>query len=126
MPERRRYPRAIQTGRVMISVLPHSDVGAGVALTFDCSTDDVSAGGLRIRSHHPLSVGTQLDIRVAFADPPQSFRLKGVVMWRMESESMGVELMDTDPATLQAWQRFVLDRLPRVGEPPREGQFGNA
>lgn len=126
MHERRRYPRAIQTGRVMVSVLPRSDVGAGVALTFDCSAADVSVGGLRIRSHHPLSVGTPLDIRVAFSDPPQSFRLKGVVMWRMEAESMGVELTDSDPAALQAWQQFVLEQLPRVGEPPREGPLGNA
>lgn len=126
MHDRRRYPRAIQTGHVMVSVLPKSDVAAAVALTFDCSTADVSATGLRIHSHHPLSVGTPLDIRVAFADPPQSFRLKGTVMWRMDAESMGVDLDETDADTLQAWQAFVTQQLPKVGEMPPGSHFGNA
>jgi len=79
------------------------------------ATDDIGAGGLRIRTLTPPAVGTEVEILLKTTPEATPLRLPAHVAWtRLDDEFCGMGLA-FDPATDESRQRLaaLIAALPR-------------
>jgi len=94
----------------------------GVAGTRICAgtTQDVSAGGLRLRVDKPFLLGTPLVLTLAWDDPPGAFELQGRVVWVRGTEAapseIGVRFVTGDPKRWNEWVACCEKSLPQTAD----------
>jgi hypothetical protein len=111
--ERRSAPRVAREERLFVRIVSsHPDVFLG-GKTIHCSTQDLSAGGLRLHLEADVPVGTVLQLWIKVADYPGTFLLNGVIRWIREHSPRvvfaGVELLDEQKDDARGWERMVAD-----------------
>ena len=109
--ERRSHPRYTARDRVCVTLLP--DAGnSSETETFYCTTEDLSANGLRFSSDVPFKSGQALSMLVVRGSAYWGFSLKGRVAWveKTPQESrllIGVEFTDVPRQARIAWQEAI-------------------
>ncbi|MEZ4704166.1 MAG: PilZ domain-containing protein [Bdellovibrionota bacterium] len=81
MKERRQHPRIPVTVKVTYVENGRNEV---------FFSEDLSEGGLFLKSDNPPFVGTVLDLQISIPNVDQLLEIKGDVMWRLEGRGCGV------------------------------------
>ena len=105
--ERRLAPRYECSQEVLIKVL-HSEQGGPVdGRIYACTTADVSATGVRLRSSVPIAINDQLDLRIR-ADEKQ-FVLSGRACWvaKEDDYTSGIRFEEGEGDDTQTWNAWV-------------------
>ena len=117
MQERRRSPRLKQKNRAYVTVLSSPDDKNLENKTYSCSTEDVSAGGIRLSLPAALPVGSNMEMRVVSKKPVKTFWHVGRVVWsgrgRDGNIDVGIEFTQTPESTLKLWQELIREKLAR-------------
>lgn len=88
--------------------------------TFFCTTEDLSAGGVKMYADRHVPRGSVVELRVAFSQPLRAFKHRGRVAWVKEVEgegryTMGVEFVDSDAGPMTQWRDVMRQRLGESG-----------
>lgn len=70
-------------------------------------TDDLSEGGLFLKSENPPFVGTVLQLEVSIPNIDKLISLKGEVAWRLEGKGCGVRFLKVTLAQKKMIKSFV-------------------
>ncbi|NCC52658.1 MAG: PilZ domain-containing protein [Spartobacteria bacterium] len=117
MDDRRTHQRLNEQNSVAVRILSAPEADALEGKTYFCTTEDLSAGGLRFNVSAPVPVGTVMEIRVAFSQPISAYRHIGKVVWVKEDTdqappyAVGVEFTDTAPNDVAAWEKLVDQKI---------------
>jgi len=122
MIERRKYFRYPAHHRVSVTLRADSSRAAADHTTLFCSTEDISANGLRFKSAIPLMVGGMLDLLLVMGWPYWGFELQGRVRWvagtrGSPSFAVGLEFVGVPQAARIALCEALEKSLP-VAAPP--------
>ena len=115
MRERRSGSRQAFKAKVTITVIPAESVDAP-SRPMVCKgwTQDVSLGGLHLRTRKALPVHAKADMDVHCERPAENMKLRGRVEWvRRESDTacdVGIFIEDTPRDDLIAWHRMLVRR----------------
>ncbi len=95
---------------VFIEILSTS-VDDDSGLVVKCSTQDVSANGLKVTSSYPVSVGAFLELLVEFSEGSAKYLLTGEVKWCHQTSAdptyqCGFELLQAEHSDIRHWQRL--------------------
>lgn len=110
--EKRRHKRARSNDRLFAQIVACADRPNLVGSTISCSTVDVSAGGMRIRSYEYIPKGSQLDLWVDINSRPGKFFLSSDVQWIAASNDshysyqMGVKLREGPATDIEEWRHI--------------------
>jgi len=117
--ERRAHPRYKAADRVCVTALPKGE-GVSESETFYCTTDDLSADGLRFSGRASFEKGQILDLLVVRGHAYWGFSLKGRVAWVKKGASdpalcsFGIEFTEVPEQTRLAWR----EAIERASETP--------
>jgi c-di-GMP-binding flagellar brake protein YcgR len=119
--ERRIHPRIRERNSVAVRVVSAPDTPSLVQKVFFCTTEDLSAGGMRFNVHTAVPVNSHLELRVAVKNPTGAYKHVGRVVWVKEMDgtqpyAVGVQFTDTPATTLAAWKEFVALKLAQHGK----------
>jgi c-di-GMP-binding flagellar brake protein YcgR len=120
MRENRKHTRVAEQDSVAVTVLASPGAEGLVNRTVFCTTEDLSAGGIRLRASVRIPSGSTVEMRVAVARPLKAFRQRGRVVWANEAASagqyvLGVEFLEAKPGDLDQWRGLVSQRLQTNG-----------
>ncbi len=73
-------------------------------------TDDLSEGGLFLKSANPPFKGTVLDLEISIPNVDKLIVLKGEVAWRLEGKGCGVKFMRITQAQKKLITGFIENR----------------
>ena len=117
MEDRRVHPRLKEQNSVVIRVLSAPQAEYLKNQKFFCTTDDISAGGLRFCVTHDVPVGALLEITIALLDPLGTFKHVGKVVWIKQVDdfkyALGLEFTDMSKNRRSAWRYIVEKKLAR-------------
>jgi hypothetical protein len=128
--DKRSYERLEQQFRVGVTVKPAKPVEGEESQTVFCSTDDVSAGGLKVTFRKPLAVGTVVDLFLVFVHAFRGFEFKGRVVWVRKGSGKkpvclaGIEFMDVPEPARIALRDAIEERLAELQPPARRATGG--
>ena len=74
-------------------------------------TDDLSEGGLFLKSPNPPFVGTVLQLEVSITNVDKLILLKGEVAWRLEGKGCGVRFLKVTQAQKKMIKSFVESKI---------------
>lgn len=116
MEEKRTHPRVAEQTSVNVTVMSAPGMPRLEGQAFLCTTDDLSAGGLRFNSPEPLPVGAVLGVQVSFAGIAEPFAHVGCVAWVKEcgdggAHAIGVDFIDTSERTMANWKEVLEKKL---------------
>lgn len=126
MENRRAQDRLPETNRVAVTILQADAAPELVNVTLFCPTEDVSADGLRLRTHRRLPVGSRLLLRIALLKPLRTFTHQGETAWfRPQAGESGVFLQGIrftvlQPGAESAWRDQVKRKLALLFPPEEE------
>lgn len=116
--ERREHIRLRQKGRVYVTVLSAPDHSELENETLSCSSEDVSASGVRLAVPSSFPVGSLMEMRVVTRDPIKVYWHIGRVVWCKKRQDgtyrAGVRFTKTPEDTLKAWEKALAAKLARV------------
>ena len=108
--ERRVARRTQQSYAVQLKIVFSSDNPRTLGQVLDGATVDVSASGLRLSMHQPLSVNSTIDIKVTLDRDFREYFLSAKVRWCKQmddgSYQAGAELQELSdtPTDYRAWK----------------------
>jgi hypothetical protein len=110
--EQRRQPRAKRAERIFVQVVDCTEAPDLVGRILRASTEDVSAGGLRLHLENPVPVGCALELWVKVDGSDGTFLLAGEVRWVVPVQeeggyAAGVALASGLPDDSARWRSFV-------------------
>jgi len=73
-------------------------------------TDDLSEGGLFLKSENPPFKGTVLDLEISIPNVDKLVVLKGEVAWRLEGKGCGVKFLRVTQAQKKMIKSFIENR----------------
>ena len=101
------------TGRIRVSVEIESADGSHGECVMHCSSSDISANGLRLKSPEPLTGGAILPLVIRLEG--ETFRLMGEVRWcfptngAAEGEYIaGFSLFESDQTSILEWKEAIV------------------
>ncbi len=114
--EKRRHPRIPREEILSIKLIAPPTEFAYPGEPLYCSTEDVSAEGMRIHVNHELEPGQAVDIWIVLLDQRGTFHLTGEVTWIQAASQdssagnwvAGVALLD-DSEHLHEWRELFLE-----------------
>jgi len=114
--ERRREPRLPREERIFVKILWAVGDDSLAGKTYYCSTQDVSARGLKIRTEHDIPTGCAVCCWIGALDSPGTVVLNGEVKWakRLAKEDaflVGVELRPEPEDEFRAWNEIVMEKM---------------
>lgn len=77
-------------------------------------TDDLSEGGLFLKSEKPPFVGTTLELEISIPNVEKLIMLKGEVVWRLEGKGCGVRFKRVTQAQRKMIKSFVDSNKPTI------------
>ncbi len=96
---------------IFIEILASSSPTSNDQVVLECTTEDVSSSGLKIKTDHPLLLCSILELNLSFTRSKKEFQLIGEVRWTRKIDDChyeaGFELLDADHADMQAWESFL-------------------
>jgi len=118
MKERRGSPRLEEQRSVKVTVLSMPKAPELENKIFECTTEDVSARGLRFYADTALPQGSAIELRLSAADSSGAFWHVGRVRWVKPMDdgiryAVGVHFTETPEATLEAWEEMLREKLTR-------------
>jgi len=123
---RRVHTRVEQKGYIRVVVEAAPDAPNLEGKVFQCTTRDLSAGGLLMVVHTPVPVGTMVRLHVVFTDPRAEFEHVARVAWsRLQSDdiiqdyAIGIEFTRTEGQQSHAWSEMLNARILGSGAAPR-------
>ena len=77
-----------------------------------CSSQDISAGGLKLVSRTPLSLGENVPVEIDLGAMWAVIEAEAEVKWCLEVDDMptyyiGMKLVDIQQSNLQVWKKFI-------------------
>jgi hypothetical protein len=122
MIERRRIYRNPVHHRVSVTLREDSSRAAADNTTLFCSTEDLSANGLRFKSAVPLTVDGVLDLLLVIGWAYWGFELQGQVRWIADTHStapfaVGLQFIGVPEATRIALCEALEKALPPTAQP---------
>jgi len=80
--------------------------------TLSCSSHDISAGGLKLISHCPLELDSELDMEIDLGSLWAVIDVKVAVKWCLEIDAaptyyIGVKLTEIEKSNRQIWAKFI-------------------
>lgn len=98
-------------GKHSILVCYPSQDGSQKEEKYQCKTEDISEGGLKIVTRHSLPLGCILPIEILVIDENTSFRFNGEVKWCLEIDEAptyfaGIKLLKVIENSYQEWRRI--------------------
>jgi Tfp pilus assembly protein PilZ len=114
--EKRRHPRIPREEILSMKLIAPPTEFAHQGEPLYCSTEDVSAEGMRIHVNHELEPGQAVDIWIVLLDHRGTFHLTGEVTWIHPASEVGsagtwvagVVLLD-DSEHLREWRELFLE-----------------
>jgi len=114
--EKRKHPRIPREEILSIKLIAPPTEFAYKGEPLYCSTEDVSAEGMRIHVNHELEAGQEVDIWIVLLDQRGTFHLTGAISWihpADETESAGqwvagIALLD-ESEHLHEWRELFLE-----------------
>ncbi len=114
--EKRRHPRIPREEILSIKLIAPPTEFAHQGEPLYCSTEDVSAEGMRIHVNHELELGQEVDIWIVLLDQRGTFHLTGEITWIQPTSDeasagnwvAGVALLD-DSEHLNDWRALFLE-----------------
>jgi len=79
-----------------------------------CRSEDISAGGIKIISHHSLALGQSMNMEIDLGNMWAVIDAVAEVKWCLEIDDsptyyIGVKLVDIDKSNRQVWVKFIED-----------------
>jgi len=79
-----------------------------------CRSEDISAGGIKLISHHSLALGQRMDMEIDLGDMWAVIKTVAEVKWCLEIDDsptyyIGVKLVDIGNSNKQVWVKFIED-----------------
>ena len=104
--ERRDYPRLNKVLRVTSQSFPG----------YSANTEDISSGGVRVRSSGPLETNTSIEFQMELDDPQiPAFQVRAEVCWTAVrpdgSYQSGLRFQHLDPNIERVISRYIKDRI---------------
>ncbi len=104
--EDRKFSEKSITVRYANSVLNNSEE------IHNCRSQDISAGGLKIISHSPLALGSEMPMEIDLGSMWAVIEVKAQVKWCLEIDDaptyyIGVKLIKIEDTNLQVWKKFI-------------------
>ena len=97
--------------KVFIEILAASSPSMRDQVILECSTEDISLNGLKIKSEHSLLLNSILELNLSFTESNKEFQLIGEVRWsrRIDDEhyESGFELLNAEHADMTNWELFL-------------------
>ena len=79
-----------------------------------CRSENISAGGLKLLSHHSLPLGNSLDMEIDLGEMWAVIKAIAEVKWCLEIDDsptyyIGVKLINIEESDKQVWVKFIED-----------------
>jgi len=79
-----------------------------------CRSEDISAGGIKLISHHSLALGQLMNMEIDLGDRWAVINAVAEVKWCLEIDDsptyyIGVKLVDIENSNRQVWVKFIED-----------------
>lgn len=83
-----------------------------IARSILCSSQDISAGGLKLVSNSPLALGLEVPMEIDLGNMWAVISVVAEVKWCLEVDDIptyyiGIKLIDIQKSNLQVWKKFV-------------------
>ncbi|WP_444994140.1 PilZ domain-containing protein [Aliikangiella sp. IMCC44359] len=108
--EQRKHERHDREEKIFIEVLSASDSSSDDCLLLECTTQDISKTGLKIKSGYPFIVHSILELLISFESGGYKFLLTGEVKWfekiNENSYLAGFELIDAEHSDYLVWYKM--------------------
>jgi len=105
-----RHPRE---ETIFIEILSASRESAEDNIMLECTTQDISKDGLKIRAEYPFIIGAILELLISFESGGYKFLLTGQVKWNQISEqgesTAGFELIEAEHSDYLVWRNMFSD-----------------
>ncbi len=80
--------------------------------THSCSSQDISAGGLKLVSHCPLELGSEMPMEIDLGSLWAVINVRAQVKWCLEIDDaptyyIGVKLIEIEKSNRQVWKKFI-------------------
>ena len=80
--------------------------------THSCNSQDISAGGLKIVSHRPLALGSEMPMEIDLGSLWAVIDVRAQVKWCLEIDDaptyyIGIKLIDIKESNRQVWKKFI-------------------
>ncbi len=115
---RRVHSRVAQKGYIKVIVDAAPEALTLEGKVFQCTTRDLSSGGLKMVVHMSVPIGTMVRLHVVFTEPAAEFVHVARVAWSrvqhtdvVQSYSIGVEFCDTVGQENHVWSDFIKSRM---------------
>lgn len=123
---RRVHNRVAQKGYIKVIVEAAPEAPTLEGKVFQCTTRDLSSGGLQMVVHTSVPIGTMVRVHVVFTEPAAEFEHVARVAWSrandedvIQTYSVGVEFCGTCDKKVHAWSDVLEARmLGSKGSPP--------
>jgi hypothetical protein len=119
---RRMHERVVQKGYIKVVVVACPDAPPLEGEIFQCTTRDLSSGGLKMVVHSPVPVGSMIRVYVTFNDPNAEFENIARVAWSQEIATgillqygLGLEFTNTKSSSGHVWESMVRSRMRGSG-----------
>jgi hypothetical protein len=95
-----------------ISVKYANDYQGGCEEVHVCRSQDISAGGIKLISHKPLALGSEMPMEIDLGSMWAVIDTTAEVKWCLEIDEtptyyIGIKLIDINKPNLQVWQKFI-------------------
>lgn len=106
----RRQTRHSRQETIFIEILSASKESAEDNVMLECTTQDISKDGLKIRAEYPFIVGSILELLISFESGGYKFLLTGEVKWNevdgSGSSLAGFELIESEHSDYLVWRNM--------------------
>jgi len=90
----------------------HDKSNNNVVRTLKCSSQDISAGGLKLVSRTPLALGLEVPMEIDLGSMWAVIEVVAQIKWCLEVDEMptyyvGIKLIDIKQSNLQVWKKFI-------------------
>ena len=116
--DRRVHERIAQKGYIRVVVEASPDAPALEGERFQCTTRDLSSGGLKLVVHSDVPVGSMVRVFVTFNNPPATFENIARVAWAqvvttdiLQQYELGLEFSTVMSPSGHEWETMFRSRL---------------
>ncbi|MET1253716.1 PilZ domain-containing protein [Aliikangiella maris] len=117
--EQRRHERLQREEKIFIEVLSASDGSSDDCILLECTTQDISESGLKIKSGYPFIIHSILELLISFESGGYRFLLTGEVKWFEKISHneylAGFELIDAEHSDYLVWQKMFQSEERKAG-----------
>jgi hypothetical protein len=106
----RKQERHSREETIFIEILAASKEFANDNVMLECTTQDISKDGLKIKAQHPFIVNSILELLISFESGGYKFLLTGQVKWNEVTSNgdsiAGFELVEAEHSDYFVWQNM--------------------